>query len=206
MKTKMVVISVIAMWVVGALTACGHGKHKGDRHRGHNGHHHQCMDKNGQCMHKKMKAKQAQAVLQPQSGAKLSGSVNFEQVSRDVVAVTAKIEGLKPGSQHGFHIHEFGDCSDNGKGAGDHYNPMNVAHGAPNADVRHAGDLGNVKADKSGVVELQAKYEDISVQGRKNPILGRAVILHADADDLKSQPSGNAGKRIACGVIGVVKK
>ncbi len=104
---------------------------------------------------------------------------------------------------HGFHIHQFGDCSSgDGKSAGGHFNPMNTAHGAPSDEIRHVGDLGNISANSDGVAHFDFVDTGISLAGEAN-ILGRGVILHEVADDLTSQPTGAAGSRLACGVIGI---
>jgi len=120
-----------------------------------------------------------------------------------VKQVVADIEGLNPGQKHAFHIHQFGDCtSSDGMSAGGHYNPEGHQHGLPEKEMRHAGDLGNLTADNDGKAHYEITVSNISVAGMKNPIIGRGVIVHAKVDD-GSQPVGNAGGRIACGVIGV---
>src|SRR5262249_19589074 len=111
-------------------------------------------------------------------------------------------------SEHGFHVHEFGDVSaQDGMSTGGHYNPEGAAHQHAGLDspTRHAGDLGNVKADGSGKATVDVTVDNISVAGTKDPIIGRGLVLHANADDLKTQPSGNAGARIAVAVIGIGK-
>lgn len=147
----------------------------------------------------------AVCVLHPTKDNKAHGWVRFSQ-SGDKVVITAQIEGLTPNSEHGFHIHEYGDCSaPDATSAGPHYNPEGHKHGAPDASNRHAGDLGNIKADENGVARLDVTVDNITIAGTKAPIVGRAVIVHAKADDLKTQPTGDAGGRIACGVIGIAK-
>ena len=122
----------------------------------------------------------------------------------DDVQVVADITGLTPG-KHGFHIHEFGDCS-----APDAHPPAAISirrkqpHGAPDAAERHAGDLGNIEADSSGKAHLELNDKMMKMSG-ENSIIGHGVIVHEKADDLKTQPTGNAGGRLACGVIGVAK-
>jgi Cu-Zn family superoxide dismutase len=146
--------------------------------------------------------KQAVAVLHPTAGNKCQGKVVFTQEG-EKVKVVAHIEGLNPGQKHAFHIHQYGDCSaPDGVSAGGHYNPENHPHGLPGSVQRHAGDLGNLVADDNGKAHLEVTVENISVAGTKNPIVGRGVIVHAKVDD-GGQPVGNAGARIACGVIGV---
>jgi superoxide dismutase, Cu-Zn family len=143
------------------------------------------------------------AVLHPTAGNSVTGSVSFSK-SGDEIKVVADITGLTPG-KHGFHIHEFGDCSStDGNSAGGHFNPTHKAHGAPDGSDRHAGDLGNIEADASGKAHLEWSDKVMKLSG-VDSIIGHAVIVHAKADDLKTQPTGDAGARLACGVIGVAK-
>ncbi|RMG07934.1 MAG: superoxide dismutase family protein [Planctomycetota bacterium] len=147
----------------------------------------------------------AVCVIQPTQGNEAHGIVRFEQMGEQV-KITADIEGLKPGSKHGFHIHQWGDVSDpKGKATGGHYNPEGHAHAGPGKGMRHAGDLGNIVADAQGKAHLELTVDNISVAGLKNPIVGRGMIVHAGEDDLKSQPTGAAGARIGQGVIGIAK-
>jgi Cu-Zn family superoxide dismutase len=149
----------------------------------------------------------AVAVLQPTAGNSVAGTLMFEQMG-DHVHITGTITGLAPGSVHGFHIHEFGDASSkDGMAAGGHYNPEGASHmhGEMNGAMSHAGDLGNVTADSTGTATVDLMAHGISIAGMKDPIIGRGVVLHANPDDLKSQPAGNAGPRIAVGVIGIAK-
>jgi Cu-Zn family superoxide dismutase len=128
--------------------------------------------------------------------------VGFTQEGESV-KVVAEIEGLVPGQKHAFHIHQYGDCSaPDASSAGGHYNPEGHQHGLPETENRHAGDFGNVQADDQGKAHYEITVTNISVSGPNNPIIGRGVIVHAKPDD-GSQPTGNAGGRIACGVIGV---
>jgi Cu-Zn family superoxide dismutase len=143
------------------------------------------------------------AVLQPTKGNAVHGTVSYEAVANGV-HVVADISGLTPG-KHGFHIHEFGDCSaEDGSSAGGHFNPGGMSHGAPTAETRHAGDMGNIAADKDGHAMLDYVDHVMTLTGERS-ILGHAVIVHEKEDDLKSQPTGNAGARVACGVIGIAK-
>lgn len=143
------------------------------------------------------------AVLQPTQGNSAHGTITFLKVANGIQVIAA-IEGLTPGA-HGFHVHEYGDCSSgDGKSAGGHFNPEGKAHGGPDAKERHVGDLGNITADESGKATLDIVDALISFEGLTS-ILGRGVIVHAQADDLMSQPTGAAGDRVACGVIGVAK-
>ena len=145
----------------------------------------------------------AVAVLSPTKGNSVSGLVTFE-MAKAGVKIVADVTGLTPG-QHGFHIHEFGDCSaPDATSAGGHFNPHRMQHGAPDAAVRHAGDFGNLEADASGKAHYERVDMMISLDGADS-IVGHGVIVHEKADDLKTQPTGNAGARVACGVIGVAK-
>ncbi|RAP30247.1 superoxide dismutase family protein [Candidatus Marinamargulisbacteria bacterium SCGC AG-343-D04] len=142
------------------------------------------------------------ATLQSLNMSQVSGIVVFEQLEGKV-KVTAKVKGLNPNAKHGFHVHHFGDLSkDDGTKAGGHYNPEGHDHGLPPSQERHAGSFGNIQTDSAGNAIFSMEDETISISGDKNPILGRSVIIHAKEDD-GGQPSGNAGKRIAGGVIGL---
>jgi Cu-Zn family superoxide dismutase len=143
------------------------------------------------------------AVLYPTEGNKVDGTVTFTQTT-DGIKIVAHIEGLTPG-KHGFHIHEYGDCSSlDGTSAGGHFNPGMAPHGAPTDMSHHEGDIGNITADSSGVAHFEWTDKQMSFSG-PNSIIGHSVIVHAKEDDLKTQPTGNAGGRVACGVIGVAK-
>ena len=144
------------------------------------------------------------AIVGPLGKNTVKGSVVFETTAEGV-RVTARIGGLEPNSKHGFHIHEFGDLgSDDGSSAGGHFNPEGHPHAMPDQTMRHGGDLGNLEADNDGNATLTITVHNISLGQGKNGILGRAVIIHAKADD-GGQPSGNAGDRIGAGVIGISK-
>jgi superoxide dismutase, Cu-Zn family len=143
------------------------------------------------------------AVLHPTQGSKVEGTVTFTK-SGDEMKVVADVTGLTPG-KHGFHIHEFGDCSSpDGKSAGGHFNPTKAPHAGHDVEQRHVGDLGNIEADSSGKAHLELTDKMMTLSG-ENSILGRGLIVHEKADDLKTQPTGDAGGRLACGVIGVAK-
>jgi len=143
----------------------------------------------------------ATATVQPTEGNDVSGTVTFTQ-GADAVTVQIDLTGLPPESTHGFHVHETGDCSaPDGTSAGGHYSPRGHDHALPEADARHAGDMGNLVADANGEVQDSRTFTVFSVsQADPPPVSGRAVIVHADEDD-GGQPTGNAGARIACGVI-----
>jgi superoxide dismutase, Cu-Zn family len=149
---------------------------------------------------------EAVAVVHPTSHAsEVHGTVRFTQLDSGV-RVVADIEGLSPTAKHGFHIHEFGDCTGDTKTVGGgHYNPDGEQHGGPEAAHRHAGDFGNLETDDKGHAHYERVLTGISVAGDHNPVLGRSVIIHEHADDLSTQPSGNAGERIGCGIIGIAK-
>ncbi|MDR3635827.1 MAG: superoxide dismutase family protein [Isosphaeraceae bacterium] len=143
------------------------------------------------------------AVLYPTKGSTVSGTVTFTKVEHGV-RVHAHISGLTPG-KHGFHIHEFGDSSSpDGKAAGGHFNPEKHQHGGRDAAKRHVGDLGNIEADANGEVDYDEVDKHLAFHGAHS-ILGRGLVVHEKADDLKTQPTGDAGGRVAVGVIGVAK-
>jgi Cu-Zn family superoxide dismutase len=141
------------------------------------------------------------AVVHPLGESKVSGKVVFTQTGSGV-EISAEITGLAPG-KHGFHVHEFGDCSmADGTCAGAHFNPTGAPHAGPDDAQRHVGDLGNIVVREDGKATYKRVDELVALNG-PNSIIGRSVIIHADPDDLKSQPSGNAGARVGCGVIGI---
>ena len=149
----------------------------------------------------KTTVEKAIAVLYPTKNNAVNGIVTFTKLPEGI-KVTSHITGLTPG-KHGFHIHEFGDCSsDDGTSAGGHFNPTQMIHGAPIDSLRHSGDFGNITADSTGTAIMEWVDPVISFDG-PNSIIGRAVIVHVAEDDLKTQPTGAAGARVACGVIGV---
>lgn len=144
----------------------------------------------------------AEAVLQPTKGNAVSGLVSFSQAG-DKIRVVAEIQGLTPGA-HGFHIHDKGDCSaPDASSAGGHFNPSGRLHGNPDYTEHHAGDMPQLVAGANGIARLTT-YLDGTVLGEGEiGIVGRGVIVHAAADDFKTQPAGNSGARQACGVIAV---
>ncbi|MEX0928910.1 MAG: superoxide dismutase family protein [Balneolales bacterium] len=140
-------------------------------------------------------------VIHPTEGNDASGSVTFTREA-DGVRVNATVSGLEPDSRHGFHIHEFGDCSaSDGTSAGGHFSPEEMPHSAPTDDERHMGDLGNLQSDQDGVATVN--FVDPIIE--MDRILGRGVIIHAGEDDYETQPTGDAGARLGCGVIGVAQ-
>src|SRR4051812_43129952 len=143
----------------------------------------------------------AVAVVEGLGDHKVKGKVTFTQ-KEDGVEIVGEFTGLQPG-EHGFHVHEFGDCSmADGKCAGGHFNPNGGKHSSPDDPGRHAGDFGNIKADSVGKASYKRMDSMVSLNG-PNSIIGRSVIVHAKADDMKTQPSGDSGDRIGCGVIGI---
>ena len=147
----------------------------------------------------------ARAILSPKSGSSATGTVDFAK-SKNGLLVRAYLNQVSPGN-HGFHIHEKGDCgAPDASSAGGHYNPTLSHHGGPASADHHAGDLGNVVADKSGKALLEIvipQPSSLAFPGWDD-IVGKSVVLHEKQDDLVSQPAGNSGKRIACGVIHAV--
>ena len=169
-------VSVAALMASGLLSACGMmGPHHG--------------------------GPMARATMEPTRGNTTAGVVMFHQMGTHVM-VHAKLAGLKPGQEHGFHVHEKGDCSSgDGVSAGGHYNPSGKAHGHYEAGERHAGDLPNLKADAEGRVDVHFRVTGIGVGSGAADVVGKGLIVHAMPDDYKTQPTGNSGARIACGVI-----
>ena len=143
----------------------------------------------------------ATAQLQPTKGNTASGSATFQQTGNRV-RVVAEVTGLRPDREHGFHIHEAGDCgSGDGMSAKGHFNPHMKPHGHHASGERHAGDMPSLKSDQDGRARLEHDLDIISVRPGVASIVGRGIIVHADPDDYKTQPTGNAGARLACGVI-----
>jgi len=141
----------------------------------------------------------AEAKLEPTSGNTVAGTVKFKE-DGGKIQVLARLTGLAPGA-HGFHVHEKGDCSaPDAMSAGGHFNPDNQAHGHPQKGPHHAGDMLMLVADTSGKADLLTELTGVSISGATG-IVGKAVIVHAAADDYTTQPTGNSGARVACGVI-----
>jgi len=143
----------------------------------------------------------ALAQLQPTKGNKTFGEATFQEAGGKV-HVVIYVEGLKPGQEHGLHIHEVGDCgSGDGMSTKGHFNPFGKPHAHQGTPERHAGDLPALRAGKDGRAKVDAMLDVITVAAGPASIVGRGLIVHADPDDYKTQPTGNAGARIACGVI-----
>ncbi len=142
----------------------------------------------------------AMATLAPTQGQTASGQVMFHDMGGHVMA-HARLTGLKPNAEHGFHVHEKGDCSaPDATSAGGHFNPDNQPHGGQDVP-HHAGDMPNVRTDANGNADVRIMLQGVSVGGATGDIVGRSVVVHAQPDDYRSQPAGNSGPRIACGVI-----
>lgn len=151
-----------------------------------------------------VKDARASAALAPTQGQQAKGTVTFEKKPAGV-EVSVQLEGLTPGT-HGFHVHEKGDCSaPDAASAGGHFNPTSQPHAARDAPARHDGDLGNLEADASGKVQVKLIDSKLKLDGPES-ILGKAVIVHEKADDYTTQPTGNAGGRVACGVVKAAAK
>jgi Cu-Zn family superoxide dismutase len=139
-------------------------------------------------------------LLAPTKGHRVRGSVRFLEQGRDML-VMVDLHGLEPGSRHGMHLHEKGDCSGaDGMAAGGHFNPGNDPHG-PQGGRHHAGDLPMIVADANGVSQETFVVRGLTLSEGAHSIVGKALIVHADADDYTTQPTGNSGARIACGVV-----
>jgi len=150
-----------------------------------------------------MDAAVATAELQPTQGSTVKGSIRF-MVMDGRLHASGDISGLAPGSAHGFHIHEKGDCSaPDGSSAGGHFNPASAEHGSIDAAAHHGGDMPNIVADAQGNAHVDGPVSSNVNAGKGDAfdIIGRGLIVHADPDDYKSQPTGNAGARLACAVI-----
>ncbi|MDP2818833.1 MAG: superoxide dismutase family protein [Polaromonas sp.] len=143
----------------------------------------------------------AGAQLQATTGNSTSGNASFVQAGGKVL-VSGEVRGLKPNAEHGFHVHEKGDCSSgDGMSTGGHFNPAGAPHGNHGTGIHHAGDLPSLKADANGVARFSFESSTITVGSGANNIVGKGLIVHRDPDDYKTQPTGNAGPRLACAVI-----
>ena len=143
----------------------------------------------------------ATARLQSTTGNAAIGTINFVQ-SADKVLVSGMVSGLKPNAEHGFHLHEKGDCSSgDGMSAGGHFNPDAKPHGKHAGMAHHAGDLPSLKADANGVARFSFESKTIAVGSGASNIFGRGLIVHREPDDYTTQPTGNSGPRLACAVV-----
>jgi Cu-Zn family superoxide dismutase len=144
---------------------------------------------------------QAKATIEARSGSNVSGWATFTERPTGGVAVVAHIENATPGV-HGIHVHEKGDCSaPDAASAGGHFNPGGMPHAGPSETHRHAGDLGNITIEANGTGHLELVDDLLTVRPGPNSVVGKSVVFHEKADDLTSQPSGNAGGRLGCGVV-----
>ena len=143
-----------------------------------------------------------QLIATTKTDSKVKGTVTFTKTA-DGIHVHGEISGLTPG-EHGFHVHEFGVWNEDGMATGGHFNPTGAPHADHDSPKRHVGDMGNVKADENGNAVVDLDDTQMSFDGPTS-ILGRGLVVHEKADDLKSQPSGNAGGRLAVAIIGVAK-
>lgn len=144
----------------------------------------------------------ATAALTATQGNAVTGELRFAAMDGGV-HITGQVSGLKPDTEHGFHVHEKGDCSaPDAESAGGHFNPATSAHGRVGSPAHHAGDTDNITADATGVANVDTRLQGATVgDGAATDVVGKGVIVHADPDDYATQPTGNAGGRLACGVI-----
>lgn len=143
----------------------------------------------------------AKVQLESRSSSTVTGTLTLQQKA-DGVRITGEVVGLSPASAHGFHVHEKGDCSAaDASSAGPHFNPLAAPHGKMGAGAHHAGDMPNIVADQRGAAQVDILVPGATLTPGTASIAGRAVVVHRDADDYATQPAGNAGPRLACGVI-----
>jgi len=158
----------------------------------------------GGCAGMRSAALAASAAVEPRSGSAVAGTVRLTQTAGHVRA-HVELAGFVPNSEHGFHVHDKGDCSaPDAASAGGHFNPGGSPHGragGAGSPPHHAGDLPNLRADASGKVRVDLELAGVTLAAGPTSIVGRSVVVHRDADDYTTQPSGNSGPRIACGVI-----
>lgn len=144
---------------------------------------------------------EAKAMIESKTGSTVTGTATFTELSTGGVRVHVHVDHAPPG-MHGLHVHEKGDCSDpEAKNAGGHFNPKGMPHAGPTAMQRHAGDLGNIEVKDAGTGDLEITSDMLTVRPGPNSVVGRSVVFHEKADDLTTQPTGNAGGRLGCGVI-----
>ena len=180
---KLIATAAAALALGGCAGMMGHGSH------GHHG-----------GIHDMHKGPMAMAKLEATRGNAVSGMVMFHEHG-DHVMVHAKVSGLKPNGEHGFHVHEKGDCSSgDGMSTGGHFNPTGKPHGPQDAD-HHAGDMPSLKADANGQADVTFHLSGVTLKDGPTSLMGKGVIVHVGPDDYKTQPTGNSGARIACGVI-----
>ncbi len=143
----------------------------------------------------------AAAQLQATRGSTATGTVRFTQQGGKV-QVSGQVSGLKPNAEHGFHVHEKGDCSSgDGMSTGGHFNPAGAPHGRHGAGAHHTGDLPSLKADANGIAQFRFESASLMLGSGAADVIGKGLIVHRDPDDYTTQPTGNAGPRLACAVI-----
>lgn len=158
----------------------------------------------GACTKPSEEGPMAEADLMPVGASSVEGTAEFTTTPSDRVRIELELKGLNPG-KHGVHIHEYGDCSAaDGSSAGEHFNPDETKHGAPGSALHHPGDLGNLDADKNGRGTLVIEVDGLTLDRGRYGVLGRSVVVHSEPDDLTTQPAGNSGVPVACGVIRAV--
>jgi Cu-Zn family superoxide dismutase len=147
-------------------------------------------------------APEAVAQVAPTQGNTVTGSLALAQ-SAEGVHITGTVQGLKPDAEFGFHVHEKGDCSaPDGSSAGGHFNPTQAQHGNPSGGAHHAGDMMNIRSNAEGVAQVDTTAAGTTLHGDSTTdVMGKAIVVHEGPDDYATQPSGNSGKRVACGVI-----
>ena len=188
---KKLLVTIIAIALVGLFSACSGTDNVAEDTHDHSGHTHDV---------EYSESVQASAALAPTQGNNVQGNVTFQQEADGRVRIIAEVSGLTPGF-HGFHVHENGDCSaPDASSAGGHFNPHHTEHGKAGEGVYHAGDLPSLNADADGNAKLDVLLDGIDITG-DHGIVGRSLIVHADPDDYISQPTGNSGARVACAVI-----
>lgn len=139
--------------------------------------------------------------LESRSNSQVKGFLDLKELSSGALEISGKVENLSPG-EHGFHVHEIGDCSAlDASSAGPHFGHHHEKHADLRQQDRHAGDLGNILADSKGIAMIKIESKKLCLSDPKCSVLGRSFIVHAEPDDLKSQPAGNSGARQACGLI-----
>ncbi len=178
--------------------SCGEAEHS------HDDMSHEKANEQAQIHSKEANIESALVILYPTEGSEANGQVTFTKMEDGRIKVNAEVYNLAPG-KHGFHVHEFGDCSSpDGKSAGGHFFTDHDNHGALEDNMTHVGDLGNLEANAEGIAKVTFITDKLSLSGM-NSIIGRGVIVHDGEDDTKTQPTGGAGARVACGVIGISK-
>jgi Cu-Zn family superoxide dismutase len=190
---------MLAICMAVALSACGS---KNETHEGadeHAQHAPQAVDEQAPA---DQSGASAVVQLAPTQGNTVTGSLSLS-AEENGVRLSGVVQGLKPNGEFGFHIHEKGDCSaPDASSAGGHFNPHNAEHGNPESDARHAGDMFNLRSDDQGTAQVDVLARGVTLQtGEPTDVLGRAIVVHEGPDDYTSQPAGNSGARVACGVI-----